>query len=672
KVQEVEQNILTETESPKEKRPSTAIDKPKVDASIAATTTNTEDKNRNNNSVKQPEIERKSAKSKQSGSTSAKGDDYTAKEKFRLTKLAKSLKRDLDKETILDAKDIEQISKHIDQIMNVYKETQFQSPKREGFYMAIEFIDDKVPPPFHNRYPNKNKEDTMKNQTCTRGRCNYRSYFNHWVQELLRQFQEFVVAYVDDIVIFSNTLEEDYKHVKKVLDLFQKNRQKIQLFKTEVKYVGHMVSRNGIKPIYDKTKAIEEIPMPSTVSSPTSSKKIELPEKQQSDVNAIKAALTSPDTLIAIDFSKRFYLYTDVSDVGTGLMITQRDKVIYDSKKLDKHRKRYDTRDRELLAIERWSELETGREWDQDFVTQVVESYEHHKKKEWLQALIRRDDVVKDNDGLLYLVDKGKILVDNKQIETILQEAHATTFGGHVGKNRLAARLKDLYFFKWFWTVIEKFIKACPECQKCRIETVKQGFLNPLPIPDRPWKDISMDYIKLAFLKDGAPQTIVSDQDSIFPSSLWKKMMFQNVNDSTRPCSSRWSNGKNRKKWCSKIHIIEASINGFSNVNSSTGRPYPNTAKFSIDTDLAKEKKLLPLYCGPFKVIQKSTKNNVNYKIQIANSRKQSRTVHIVDTKLYIQDDKYFRPANKKVHPILSQEIEKIVSHREVSNSSQR
>ncbi|KAF2074155.1 hypothetical protein CYY_004526 [Polysphondylium violaceum] len=90
----VQQNIHTKTESPKEKGPSTAIDKPKVVASLAAPTSNTDDTNRNNNSIKQPDIEKlmnKSAKSKQSGSTNAKGDDDAAKEKFRLTKLASQL-----------------------------------------------------------------------------------------------------------------------------------------------------------------------------------------------------------------------------------------------------------------------------------------------------------------------------------------------------------------------------------------------------------------------------------------------------------------------------------------------------------------------------------------------------------------------------------------------------
>jgi len=1005
-----------EKERPKEKNKSTAIDKSKVDANSAAATNNGDTTQTNTDSVTQSDTVKpinktvKDKNSKKSSSTDTKSDDDAAKDKFRLTRLAKNLKRDLDKEVTLDVKDIEQISKYMDQIMNVYKETivdklpKFQPPAREGFDMKIEFIDGKEPPPFHNKYPNKSKEEPLNKELdalleadiieevdpkerpkhvsaafltvnnrlvidykpmnkftklyiypvtnpdiikmkiagykyytvidmksgfhllnidkafmkyttfeangklyrfkrAPFGLKNSPGYFNHWVQELLRSFQEFVVAYVDDIIIFSNTLEEHNEHINKVLDLFQTNqiyvsRKKIQLFKTEVKYVGHMVSKEGIKPIHDKTKAIEEIPMPTTVrevrsligaatyymkfipnyaelsasltdltkGNPTPSKKVNLTEKHKSDVMAIKAALISADTLMAIDFSKRFYLYTDASDVGTGLMMTQRDKggverpVLYDSKKLDKHQKRYDTRDRELLAIvnsldkfdwmlkdrevtiytdhmnlvylensrdkvgrlERWSELINGftfdvkyikgetnyipdmlsrnanfyLEWDQDFVTQVVESYETHKKKEWLQALLRRDDVVKDKDGLLYLVDKEKrlILVDDKQIETVLQEAHATTFGGHVGKNRLAARLRDLYYFKGFWMVIEKFIKACPVCQKCRIETVKQGFLNPLPIPDRPWKDLSTDYVNIPksengkdrllvvvdrfskmvrlwpcttkvtaeetanwFLdniicKTGAPQTIVSDQDPIFTSELWKKMMdnFGSKMSMTQPGRAQ-ADGQtertnrtikeqiikettNRKKWCSKIHIIEASIN--SNINTSTGmspfeivygyvpkfpinshsnpiedfkntretnwqtardnlvdaqinqalhhdkdkhdtveykkgdlilvkRSRLNTAKFSIDTDLAKEKKLLPLYCGPFKVIEKSKRNDVNYKIQINNSRKGNRTVHVADTKLYIQDDTYFKPANKKVNPILSQEIEMIISHRE-------
>ncbi|KAF2068925.1 hypothetical protein CYY_009754, partial [Polysphondylium violaceum] len=273
-----------------------------------------------------------------------------------------------------------------------------------------------------------------------------------------------VVAFVDDNVIFSNTLEEHYEHVKKVLDLFQMSVKRRSAIQNRGICWTYGIKRRYQTNLRQNKSHRGNIPMPTTVrevlchvGQPRHRKRKLSSLKSNS---AIKASITSADTLMAIDFSKRFNLYTDASDVGTGLMLTQRDKGGVETK------------------------------WDQDFVTQVVESYEHHKKKEWLQALIRRDDVVKDNDGLLYLVDKAKrlILVDDKQLETILQEAHATTFCGHVGKNRLAARLKDLYFFKRFWTVIEKFIKACPECQKCRIETVKQGFLNPLPIPDRPWK----------------------------------------------------------------------------------------------------------------------------------------------------------------------------------------
>lgn len=114
---------------------------------------------------------------------------------------------------------------------------------------------------------------------------------------------------------------------------------------------------------------------------------------------------------------------------------------------------------------------------------------------------------------------------------------------------------------------IKKFITKCYTCQQNKYETVAPpGLLHPLPIPDRTWSDISMDFIvglpnckgnsvimvvvdRLSkythfvpmshpysatsvaqsfidnvFKLHGLPNTIVSDQDPVFIGHFWKEL----------------------------------------------------------------------------------------------------------------------------------------------------
>ncbi|KAN0050725.1 hypothetical protein ACTA71_003873 [Dictyostelium dimigraforme] len=50
-------------------------------------------------------------------------------------------------------------------------------------------------------------------------------------------------------------------------------------------------------------------------------------------------------------------------------------------------------------------------------------------------------------------------------------------------------KLKVNYFFPNFIQQIAKFTEACVECQRNRIDSIRSGLLNPLPIPSRPWND---------------------------------------------------------------------------------------------------------------------------------------------------------------------------------------
>jgi hypothetical protein len=90
---------------------------------------------------------------------------------------------------------------------------------------------------------------------------------NNTLQEYL---DDFVLAYLDDILIYSKNLEDYKEQVKKVLKALEERDLQVKLDKctfwaTEVEYLGFIVSTEGIKIDLEKVRAILEWPEPTTV-----------------------------------------------------------------------------------------------------------------------------------------------------------------------------------------------------------------------------------------------------------------------------------------------------------------------------------------------------------------------------------------------------------------------
>jgi len=77
-------------------------------------------------------------------------------------------------------------------------------------------------------------------------------------------------VYLDDILIFSNTIQERARRIRMVLDRIREAKFKLNLDKytfaaREVAYLGHLVSANGVSPDASKVGAIKSFPLPRTV-----------------------------------------------------------------------------------------------------------------------------------------------------------------------------------------------------------------------------------------------------------------------------------------------------------------------------------------------------------------------------------------------------------------------
>ncbi|UYV70416.1 hypothetical protein LAZ67_7002937 [Cordylochernes scorpioides] len=79
-----------------------------------------------------------------------------------------------------------------------------------------------------------------------------------------------VCNYQDDILIYSSTFKDHIELMKKIFDKLKENNIKLKLkkcsfAKQEIRYLGHIIGHNKIKPDPEKTKAINEFPQPKTV-----------------------------------------------------------------------------------------------------------------------------------------------------------------------------------------------------------------------------------------------------------------------------------------------------------------------------------------------------------------------------------------------------------------------
>jgi Reverse transcriptase (RNA-dependent DNA polymerase) len=88
---------------------------------------------------------------------------------------------------------------------------------------------------------------------------------------LAKYLDKFVLIYLDDVLVFSTTLEEHEEHVKAVLETPNEagmilNLEKCQFFVTEVKFLGHIVSAEGIRPDPGNIAKVLEWPVPHMIT----------------------------------------------------------------------------------------------------------------------------------------------------------------------------------------------------------------------------------------------------------------------------------------------------------------------------------------------------------------------------------------------------------------------
>ena len=218
------------------------------------------------------------------------------------------------------------------------------------------------------------------------GLTNTPATFNCLMSDIfIKQLDEYVLVFFDDILVYSKNAEEHKLHVQNVLDLLQQHqlyakKSKCTFFTHKVEYLGFIIFQEGVSTNPAKVEAVKNWPSPRNVrkvrgflgligwyrifiqsyariASPIiatlkKAKGFVWNPSAEDAFLILKETLSSAPVLALPNFSKSFMVTIDASGQAIGGVLSQEGKpVAFESRKLRDHELNYPTHDLELLAI---------------------------------------------------------------------------------------------------------------------------------------------------------------------------------------------------------------------------------------------------------------------------------------------------------------------------------
>ena len=222
------------------------------------------------------------------------------------------------------------------------------------------------------------------------GLCNAPATFQTLMQSVLADFlDDFVVVYLDDILIYSRNDVEHRQHIRKVLQRLREhklyaNRKKCEFGRRSVHFLGHVISNDGIAMDKAKVDAINQWPTPKSVDDVRSfvglagyyrkyvhrfgqiaAPLFDLLKKDerfawtaaaQKAFDELKSALMSGPVLIIPDDTLPYTVRVDASGYAVGATLSQdhgrgQQPVAFMSHKMNAAQLNYPVHEQELLAM---------------------------------------------------------------------------------------------------------------------------------------------------------------------------------------------------------------------------------------------------------------------------------------------------------------------------------
>ncbi|GMI64252.1 hypothetical protein HRI_000094500 [Hibiscus trionum] len=218
------------------------------------------------------------------------------------------------------------------------------------------------------------------------GVTNAPAAFMDMMNRVFRDYlDQFVVVFIDDILVYSRSEEEHDEHLRLFLQRLMSNQlyaklSKCEFWIQEVVFLGHVVSAEGICVDPTKIEAIVDWKQPKSVTEIRSflglksyyrrfvdgfsrvatpltkllqkGVKFEWSDARQKSFEKLKEALTNAPVLVQPVSGKEFVIFSDASYIGLDCVLMQERRVVaYASRQLKVHDKNYPTHDIELATV---------------------------------------------------------------------------------------------------------------------------------------------------------------------------------------------------------------------------------------------------------------------------------------------------------------------------------
>ncbi|KAA3457133.1 Transposon Ty3-I Gag-Pol polyprotein [Gossypium australe] len=386
----------------------------------------------------------------------------------------------------------------------------------------------------------------------TNAPSNFMRLMNHVLHAFLGKS---CIVYFDGILVYSRTLEEHIQHLCVVLETLRKevlyaNLKKCSFCTDKVVFLGYVMSAKGLDVDQEKVRAIQEWPHPMNISQVCSfqglakclvkAPLLSLPDFTKTFEIECDASGVGIGAVLTQDGRPVAYFSEKLS--GVALNYPVYDKEMYAL----------------IRSLESWQHYLRPREFvihsDHEALKYVegqhklnkrhakwieylesfsyVIKYKKGKEKVVADALPRRYTLLTTLDSKLlgfhymkelyigdddfrniyatcengsfkkfyryegFLFKENKLCVPQGSIrELLVLEVYSGGLLGHFGISKTLSTLQEHFYWPRMWKDVEWICGCCIACKRAKLKVQPHGLYTPLPVPDTPWTDVSMDFI---------------------------------------------------------------------------------------------------------------------------------------------------------------------------------
>ncbi|GJY83762.1 putative reverse transcriptase domain-containing protein [Tanacetum coccineum] len=298
------------------------------------------------------------------------------------------------------------------------------------------------------------------------GVTNAPAVFMDLMNRVCKPYLDFVIVFINDIMIYSKSKQEHGEHIKLILELLKKEElyakfSKCEFWIPKVQFLGHVIDSQGIHVDPTKIESIKDWASPKT---PTEIRQfLGLAGYYQRFIEGFSKIAKSMTKLtqkkVKFDWgAENFIVYCDASHKGLGVVLMQNEKVIaYASRQLKIHEKNYMTHDLELGAV-----VFALKIWRHYLYGTKCTMFTNHK-------------------SLQHILDQKELDMRQHRWTLIMHESHKSKYSVHSGFDKMYQDMKKLYWWPNMKADIATYVSKCLTCLKVKVEHQKPSGLLVQP-----------------------------------------------------------------------------------------------------------------------------------------------------------------------------------------------